>query len=338
MFGTHVSNAIRYLPFARTMKILGVIFSTLALLPLWTEAQDIRGGEITYHWISGTTYSFDIVMYTQTSIGDSHDTVIFDFGDGELDTLNGSPISIFDLTEWNYSATHTFPGPGIYITTLTDSFRIASIQNLDASSSKSISINNTMLIDATDTNSSPVLLTKQPSIFSDGNYFYHSINAYDPNGDSISFALNAPAGDLTYLVPIGATIDPITGDFQMPFSNSPHLVIIEILEWQDGLIIGRINREMIFDSTATTSIKTLSPDRNMLQIYPNPAQNRLTIEAEVNIDRVVIYSLLGKEILAFQNINKNLIVIDIDSLSSGVYLVIAYGSDDQSYMNKLVTK
>ena len=320
------------------MKILGVIFSTLALLPLGTEAQDIRGGEITYQWISGTTYSFDIVMYTQTNIGDNHDTVIFDFGDGELDTLNGSPISILDLTEWNYSATHTFPGPGIYITTLTDSFRIASIQNLDASSSKSISIYNTLLISAMDTNSSPVLLTKQPSIYSDGNYFYHSINAYDPNGDSLSFALNSLTGDITYLVPTGATIDPITGDFQMPVNSSPLLVILEIIEWRGGVIIGKLNREMIFDSTATTSVNTFSLQESLFKIYPNPVQGRFTIESETNLDRVTLFSPQGKQVLTFVNIEKKVMEIEIGSLLSGIYLIIAHDTNDQRYVEKLVTE
>ena len=312
--------------------------SALALLLSVAEAQDIRGGEITYQWLWGTTYSFDIVMYTQTNIGASHDTVIFDYGDSEIDTLSGTSISYQSLTEWNYSAIHTFPGPGNYSTSLTDSFRIASIQNIGSSSSKTITLQLSLLIGSIDTNSSPVLLTKQPSIFSDGNFFYHSVNAFDPNGDSLSYTLNTLSSDISYYLPAGANIDPITGDFQMPFFNSPHLVILEILEWRDGAIIGRLNREMIFDSTATTSTETLASEESLIKLYPNPVQNMFTVESAANLDRVMLYSVQGELILEFEHIDRTQIVLNISGLSSGVYIIIAYDSYDRSFMGKLVAE
>jgi uncharacterized protein (TIGR02145 family) len=55
---------------------------------------------------------------------------------------------------------------------------------------------------------------------------------------------------------------------------------------------------------------------NSIIIYPNPVKNMLTIDRLVVKD-VVIYSILGKEVLKISNQN----TIDVSSLSKGVYFI-----------------
>ena len=55
---------------------------------------------------------------------------------------------------------------------------------------------------------------------------------------------------------------------------------------------------------------------NSIIIYPNPVKNILTIDGLV-VQDVVIYSVLGKEVLKISNLN----TIDVSSLSKGVYFI-----------------
>lgn len=59
------------------------------------------------------------------------------------------------------------------------------------------------------------------------------------------------------------------------------------------------------------------------RIYPNPASDYITIESDVNIDRIEIYSILGNKVL-IQAINKTHLQLNIAKLSKGMYVAVLY--------------
>ncbi|PHS67519.1 MAG: hypothetical protein COB12_03600 [Flavobacterium sp.] len=64
-------------------------------------------------------------------------------------------------------------------------------------------------------------------------------------------------------------------------------------------------------------------DFSKVYIYPNPTINNLYISADNNtIDRVLVYSITGKQILKQTNIQNN--TIDVSTLSEGVYFIEIY--------------
>ncbi|WP_298778958.1 T9SS type A sorting domain-containing protein [uncultured Polaribacter sp.] len=74
-----------------------------------------------------------------------------------------------------------------------------------------------------------------------------------------------------------------------------------------------------FDSsceTASLNDSTLSD----ISLYPNPVSNILTINTHNVIKNVVLYNILGKQVMYLQ-INKNNKSIDVSNLSKGVYLI-----------------
>src|SRR5689334_17924729 len=93
-------------------------------------AQDIRGGEIHYSSISLYEYSFDIYLYTQTSLGIDRSREIFIPLNGHIDTLTGTATHYSnDITQWHYTCTAAYTNSGTYNVFLADSFRVANIQN-----------------------------------------------------------------------------------------------------------------------------------------------------------------------------------------------------------------
>ena len=83
--------------------------------------------------------------------------------------------------------------------------------------------------------------------------------------------------------------------------------------------------------TSTLNTNVFSIDDT--HIYPNPVQNRLTIQSnKIEIQKVEIYSVLGKKIKEIERSFNN---INVDDLSSGLYLLKIY-SENQSFTTKIL--
>lgn len=70
---------------------------------------------------------------------------------------------------------------------------------------------------------------------------------------------------------------------------------------------------------------------NDARIYPNPANDILQVNTEVTIDKIEIYSLLGKKVLTKENSKE----INVSLLQKGIYLVKIF-SEKASIMKKIV--
>jgi len=71
-----------------------------------------------------------------------------------------------------------------------------------------------------------------------------------------------------------------------------------------------------------------------VSMYPNPAQNILTVKSNFRITGVQVYSLLGELVI---DVRGNFSRIDLRELNSGIYMVKIY-SDQYSVTKKLIKK
>jgi hypothetical protein len=55
-------------------------------------------------------------------------------------------------------------------------------------------------------------------------------------------------------------------------------------------------------------------------MYPNPTSTVFTIEANEVIENIVLFNVLGQEVLA-KTTNSNSVTLDVANLQSGVYVV-----------------
>ena len=85
--------------------------------------------------------------------------------------------------------------------------------------------------------------------------------------------------------------------------------------------VGSYNGADIYASpgsaNSTLGIRNLFKEK-ILHIYPNPVKELLTIDSQVKITKVEIYSILGKKVLEKKS---NLNSIQISGLSNGIYIV-----------------
>lgn len=86
----------------------------------------------------------------------------------------------------------------------------------------------------------------------------------------------------------------------------------------------------ITDLDPGTSIQS-QPIAN-LNVYPNPAKDRVTIETDIDLKSLELYGLSGQLVKQFNPVNKNL---DVSNLSQGIYF-LKLKTNEQSSMVKLV--
>ncbi len=293
----------------------------------FAKGQDIRGGEIRSYWngtdSSDNTYSFNVYLYTQTSIGINHSTIFVNPGNGQTISVSGSSQNLAqDITEWHYMFNYTYLGNGIYNIQISDSFRIAGIQNITNSSLESIYLQSPIIINPfLGWNSSPQFQDRQTDVFNNSGYFVHSASAFDPEGDSLSYSL-VPATSTSYSFPSGATINPVTGDFQMPFASGIYAINIRVDEWRSGVNIGTSFREMVLDSNTILGVDNINSEKPIFTISPNPVEDVFQLLFFENVSVVLcrIFNLEGQEIL-HTNVFSTNNQIDISRFAKGIYFL-----------------
>jgi gliding motility-associated-like protein len=254
--------------------LLVAIFSAVSV-----EATHNRAGEITY--VSDTTTSFlsitaTITTYTKASSGPAdRDSLEICWGWEDNDVLvcewvqrsngNGELLGN-DIKKNLYTASHTFPGFGHYVISMTDPNRNGGILNVNPPNSDNVPfhIETTVTIlnpQFSGPNSSPILF--QPPIDNAciGQPFIHNPGANDPDGDSLSYKLIVPLQSVGTRVPnyrypdiIPIPNDPenilsinsVTGDLQWisPQQAGEYNVAIYIIEWRNGVPLDTMIRDM----------------------------------------------------------------------------------------------
>ena len=228
-----------------------------------------RAGEITYVQIGDLTIRVTITTYTKTSsVPADRDTLELYWGDGTSTMVgrtngNGDPQPN-DIKINYYIAEHTYPGRATYTLSMMDPNRIAGISNVNPPNSDGVPF----YIETTFSflnpqfqgyNSSAVLLQPPLDFACVNKRYIHNPNAYDPDGDSLSYELIVPLQDSGMLVPnyifpdqIGPgpgnkiSLDPVTGDFvwNAPTFAGTYNIAIRIHEYRNGIRINSLIRDM----------------------------------------------------------------------------------------------
>lgn len=327
-------------------KIIFLLFSMIFFLNIRNNAQDITGGEMLLTCLGGYSYQVDIFLYTKTSIGIDHSTICVQSDSSGFDILTAvSNILPYDFTEWHYSFTHTYPGPGNYQIIATDSFRIAGIDNIHNSNKEKIILKKNIIINPfLGRNSNPQLSNKQTDIGISDGYFIHNPNAVDPDNDSLSFSL-VQTSTSNYFFPSDAYINPLTGELSVPFSDSLFAVAIQIDEWRSGIKIGSTIREMIIDSSMVNSSYSYPSYSNIknfpyILIYPNPNNGNMQVLYKIPENtkgKFEVYDQMGEKLFSYiLNSGTNTLIISKSNLNPGIYYYHATAGNKVIAKDKIV--
>ena len=137
--------------------------------------------------------------------------------------------------------------------------------------------------------------------------------------------------------------DVRSGDgFRFMNSLNPHFGIgtLEaitqvVIKWPSGLVDTienpTINQPLFVIEGATLS-NDIAENKNF-KIYPNPAQNMISISSDIEFVKFKIFDLNGKVVLQSNNANNQ---ISIQTLSSGLYILQLEDENEKKYSHQLI--
>jgi gliding motility-associated-like protein len=233
------------------------------------KATHNRAGEITYEQIGPLTIRAIVTTYTKTSsVGADRDSLEVSWGDGTKQFIvrsndKGIPLEN-DVKRNFYIAEHTYPGRSSYTISFEDPNRSGNILNINYPRSDDVKFflaTRFTLLDQQfqGKNSSAVLLQAPIDVACVGKRFIHNPNAYDVDGDSLSYELIIPFESNGQEVPRYVfpdrllpgpanqiSLNPVTGDFvwEFPPQSGEFNIAMRINEWRGGVLLNSIIRDM----------------------------------------------------------------------------------------------
>jgi hypothetical protein len=191
------------------MNKLLILITSLLLISVSAFATHNRAGEITYEQISQYYYKVTITTYTKTSSPADRPSLEIWWGDGTRDTIPRASFqdnfggSGSDIRKNTYFGFHTYPGPSVYKIYFEDPNRNGGVVNIPNSINVPFYVETQLIIFPTlGFNNSPVLLQAPIDEGVVGQVFIHNPNAYDPDGDSLSYELIICKGALGLDIPV----------------------------------------------------------------------------------------------------------------------------------------
>jgi hypothetical protein len=203
------------------------------------------------------------------------------------------------------------------------------------------------------------------------NYFGYTPNPWVPgdstaNLDSTTIRLgkiNPATGYVTIISPNaisyggytlngGAAIDPFTMTYY--YSNGSNMIGVSMVT---GLVTSNLpfifNGPQYFDmfrnfdnckeavairSNSATSVNENNVAENSISIFPNPAKSAINISANRKLISASIFDITGKIQSTYSLNNNEKSLLDISSLSSGIYLIRVTTNDNSVITQKLIVE
>jgi hypothetical protein len=206
-------------------------------------------------------------------------------------------------------------------------------------------------------NNSPVFINNPPFAFCVNVPINYDYSAVDPDGDSLIYELcngisgadqinpypnpplAPPYADVVYVSPYSGTypfntnpplaIDPQTGILTgTPASIGIFSLAVCVKEYRNGNLLDAHRRELaqvysVSGGANPTAVEEISA--GTFDVYPNPANNEITVDAtrtQGNVKQVKLLDARGDEVKSFvYSSNKKIITIDIHDVNTGTYFL-----------------
>ncbi len=256
-----------------------------------------RAGEITYEQIAENTYRITLITYTLKGAPADREYLDIQFGDGTYANVRRSEKITISTDESyyrnKYVVVHKYPGAGTYIISMEDPNRNEGVRNIPNSVRIRFAVKTVLKINPNlGANNTPIMLNPPIDKAAVGRIFIHNPNAYDPDGDSLSFKMSVCLGDNAepiedFTLPKATksiSVDPVSGDLIWNYPNilGIYNVAMEIEEWRNGVKIGSIIRDMQIEVVETDN---KPPHIANLKDYCIEADSVLTFEVKAHDTR-----------------------------------------------------
>lgn len=325
-------------------------------------------GQITHKHISGYTYEISVVTYTKGSsspadrcylrfiFGDGDSSIVcrsnFEAGDPATDpwgaNCSGNPdCSTHHMGQWTfgntglnikknvYTTTHTFPGSGMFVITVTDPLFEDLIVNISPFQPLVLidTLYNLSLPGLPPFNNNPVYSSVPIDTATLYMPFTYNPGAVDPDGDSLSYSLITPPTTTGYFHPTATNsfgINATTGDvvWDTPAAIGKYIFCVSTQEWK--LNIANSKRYMVATSMQIVSVTAVSAagigessePKMLINTYPNPSSSEIYFMvsgiSDLRNSHLEIFDHTGRKVKSITPTELP-VSFNASGLSSGIY-------------------
>ncbi len=335
----------------RSATLRSFLFASATACIGSASASHLCGGEIYYTLSPGGNVQIDLHLYAASTANGN--TIILDPGDGSLVTMTLANIDTLPGFCCNYrleySGTHVFSGVGTYTLTAELSLRSGDIVNIPNPTMQSLCLTAEISVPDMNTSNTSVRFTNaQPNTYYVGNTMVHDVNAYDADGDSLTFNLGIPGGSNClpmnpYFLPfqVGGGNDTCwldvngTFNFQDPWLLGAHAILIRCSEWRNGALMGRVRRDMKLCVNMLTDVAADAPDE--LPLLSSTSVNGiyalvLTTNSPVAVE---VWDTEGRQVRSAQAMSTG-DELDLRAMSDGAYVVRSMDATGASRTQRVV--
>ena len=299
-----------------------VLFLNLCLINCY--AFSVRSGEIIYTHISYFTYEVTVILYSNYAPIDSIEMI---WGDGMIDTLVNDNLSGGTVVYNMFTGTHTFAGTGIYLTSISVNNVMDSVDNTLIQQQPFYLVDTLHILDPQffGYNDSPSILNPPVILGYVNQTLTYTPNAYDTDGDSLSYYLVSFSSDYNYpQASDSIIIDGSTGMFlwSAPLEAGNYAIAILIKEWRQGQEIGTVVLKTVITISNFPSLVSEANDENFFMVSPDPAHDFIVIQLKDFRSKLnaQIINMAGQKILDLP-INSLFTDLDITRFSQGLYFL-----------------
>ena len=243
-------------------------------------------GYIQYRHVSGLTYEIDIITYTEIGNNNADRPFLSLSIDGNLFSV-ARKAQVPAINGWTelkkniYTIEHTFLTGGSHAFSMTDSNRLANLNNIANSVEVKANLSSFLKISLKNQfNSSPRFLIDPFFMAVVGEELKIPLVVTEADGDVLSYRLVPVRRDFNvqdpdYVQPKGMILDEKTGTLRWTPDEVGHFVIgLEITECRDGQIIGTTLADVYLQ---TTALSPAPPEFRKVNFPPVDGQGRYTI-------------------------------------------------------------
>ncbi len=290
------------------------ICSFFILISTNTDAQEFRGGDISYEHLPGTSnfiISFDL-YFKDTVTPNQYEFISTSFSDGlPPDTLQVSEILDLgnNIKLYRYQKEHPFIAPGICIVTINNEFFLNDIVNL--SEPINFIVYSIIVLDYFVMNSNNHYANFenfQTDYTIENGIFRHQLISNDVQGPvTFQYERNFTQNFDIYSLPEATnsiSLDFYTGEFiwKKPVQAGKYLLAFELIEQQGISHRQRFMIVEIKESDLTTSSQDSNYEAFKVSVAPNPASDLLLLQLGGFHEPVSVrvFNALGQEIYETQ--------------------------------------
>jgi len=312
--------------------MININFKLLVILIISSfncHAQYAQGGAIFIKSIppAFTNYSITAHLAINWPITIYKPYLKINWGDGNpIDSIPylGSNCTLYGSTTLIYSGTHTFTPNQTFSLTVLDCEYVAGINNIPNSNSKKLQLLSVLKTNYYNSNPKLTSICLADSVPA-GNTTGYNLGLYDSDGDSLSYSIVAPNNISNYQSP-PANVNPITSAITFTESSTqPIALTLKVDEWRKisniNTLIASVYMNMFFKTYTPTGIVNETFNDNNFSIYPNPFNNKFTLNINSNkAYNVTITNTFGQLIISKQ-INQQTTEINLSNYPNGIYFV-----------------